>query len=139
MIKLLFSFLSISIICTTSNFAKNLDAHVHGVVRLDIATDKNELLIMLKSPSESILGFEYKAKTKEEINLVGRAKEQWNKNILSLFGKKSLKDCEISKTSWEQSFTGNITATSSLNLTLSVQNLSKEEKIEVSLKKFMLK
>ena len=69
---IIFSLLmSLSAVIPSVGFAKkNLSAHVHGSVHLDIATDKNQLLVMLKSPSESFLGFEYKAKSKKEKALV---------------------------------------------------------------------
>ena len=46
--------------------AKSLGAHVHGDVYLDVATDKNQLLVMLRTPSDSFLGFEYQASTNKE-------------------------------------------------------------------------
>ena len=68
--------------------AKNLSSHVHGLVRLEIAYEKNELLIMLSSPAESFLGFEYKAKTKKELELLTQVKKEWKKTSLSFLERK---------------------------------------------------
>ena len=95
------------IICLKTNvMAKNLNAHVHGVVNLDVAYEKNELLIMLQSPSESFLGFEYKPKTNDELKKLNSIKNTWNTKVLSLLGKDVLKDCKISKSTLEQKFSG---------------------------------
>jgi len=96
-------FLSLFIIQPT--YAQNLSAHVHGSVHLDIATDKNQLLVMLKSPSESFVGFEYKAKTKKEKEKINKAKTEWTKNLLNYLGK-NLSDCKISSSTWKQKFEG---------------------------------
>ena len=78
---------SILFIFSISNiYAKGLGAHVHGSVRLDIAVEKNQLLVLLNTPAESFLGFEYKAKTKKEKDLVKKVKNEWEKNLLSYLG-----------------------------------------------------
>jgi hypothetical protein len=61
--RIFLAFLFLNLIISVNLYARDLSAHVHGDVFLDIATDKNQLLILLKTPSESFLGFEYKAKT----------------------------------------------------------------------------
>ena len=90
----------------TGTYAKSLDAHVHGDVYLDIATDNKQLLVMLKTPSETFLGFEYKAKTNKEKKLVKDTKEEWNNNLLNFLGKSISKSCNIDKSNWEQKFSG---------------------------------
>ena len=85
--------------------AKSLPAHEHGSVKLDLAVDNKTLLVMLNSPSESFLGFEYKAKSKKEKRLLEEVKTDWNKNLLNFIGTKELKSCRITKSSWKQKFT----------------------------------
>jgi len=63
--KRAFVFLSFFVFSTNA-FSKNLGAHVHGHVSIDMAVDKNELLVMLNSPADNFLGFEYKAKSEKE-------------------------------------------------------------------------
>lgn len=95
------------VLCCSSNvWSKSLGAHVHGLVNLDVAIDKHQMLVMLKTPSESFLGFEYKAKTTKEKALVEQVKRDWNKNLLHYLGKTSLKDCKISSSDWTQKFNG---------------------------------
>ena len=88
------------------SFAKNLTAHTHGSVHLDLATEKNRILVFLKSPSDSFLGFEYKAKTKREKMIVSKAKKEWTDNLLSYLDSTVLQDCKITKSKWEQKFEG---------------------------------
>jgi hypothetical protein len=88
-----------------SALAENLSAHVHGSVHLDMATNKKQLLVMLKSPSESFVGFESKAKTKKEKAKIKKAKSKWTKNLLTYLGK-NLSDCKITSSTWKQKFEG---------------------------------
>lgn len=53
----------------------NLDAHVHGMANLSIAIEANEIEIAFTSPSEGIVGFEYVAKSHDEIHAVEHAEE----------------------------------------------------------------
>lgn len=101
--KLLILFV-IQLLLVSNLWAKNLGAHTHGVVSLDMATEKNELLVMLNSPAESFLGFEYRPKTKLEKEKIKAAKDDWNKKILSFLGAKNLSDCKILNSSWKQEF-----------------------------------
>ena len=100
------AFLFLKLLISVNLYAKNLSAHVHGDVHLDIATDKNQLLIMLKAPSESFLGFEYKAKTNKQKELVKQIKEEWDTNLFKNLGASSLKDCSVEKSAWKQQFSG---------------------------------
>ena len=86
--------------------AKGLDAHVHGSVLLDIAMEKKQLLLMLKTPSSSFLGFEYKAVSEKDKKIVNRTKSEWNTHLLSYLGKEELKDCHIKKSKWKQKISG---------------------------------
>jgi len=129
------SFFLVSVLLFIASNVCALDAHVHGSVNLDIATDGNELLIMLKTPAESFLGFEYKAKSKSEMALVKKVKNQWKTGLIELIGGKALKDCKITKSSWEQVFNGknhsSIVAESYIKCQKSVSNRT----LQVSLKK----
>lgn len=100
--KLLFTIL----ITAISIEANALDAHVHGVVYLDIATDKNQILIMVKSPADSFLGFEHRPKTKAQEELILKIKKQWNSNLLNYLGSDKLEDCSVSESTWKHTFSG---------------------------------
>ena len=52
---------------------KSLDAHVHGVSTLKIVQDNNKLSFELEMPGFDVVGFEYKAKKKEDIKKVKNA------------------------------------------------------------------
>jgi hypothetical protein len=84
----------------------SLDAHVHGAISLDIAVDKGEVLIMVKSPAASFLGFEYKAKTKAEKEKVKKVKDFFTKTPQKIFEGDSLKSCSVTSSDWKQSFHG---------------------------------
>lgn len=53
----------------------NLDAHVHGIAILSIAIEDKEIEIEFTSPSEAIVGFEYLAKSHDEIHAVKDAEK----------------------------------------------------------------
>jgi hypothetical protein len=123
------------LICSSLNlYAKSLGAHVHGLVNLDIAIDKKQMLVMLKTPSESFFGFEYKAKTTKEKLLVKQVKVDWTKNLLNYLGKDNLQDCKISSSEWVQKFNGkyhsNIIAEAYINCT----NPLKSRSLSISFK-----
>ena len=86
--------------------AENLRPHVHGVVDLDIAAENNQILIMLKSPADSFLGFEYKAKTKKEKALVQSVRKTWKTELLNILGIKKDSGCKVSSSDWKQEFQG---------------------------------
>ena len=115
--------------------AKNLSSHVHGLVRLEMAYEKNELLIMLSSPAESFLGFEYKAKTKKELELLTQVKKDWKKDIIKLFGEKTLNDCKISSTNWEQKFSGERHSSIHAEAYIKCKKLLAGRNLEVTLKR----
>lgn len=83
---------------------KTLSKHVHGEVSLDLAVDGKELLILLKSPAESFLGFEYKAKTKAEKEKVSQLKKDWKENLSKILGLEAIKGCKTTSSKWEQKF-----------------------------------
>lgn len=59
-----------------------LDAHVHGLSELTLAMEGNRLEIQLKSPAMNLLGFEHKARTKNDFATV--------ENAVALLGKPEL-------------------------------------------------
>ena len=104
--KMLISLLLLQILSHPNLWAKSLGPHVHGSVHLDMATDKKQLLVMLKSPAESFLDFEYRPKTRKEKKLQEKVKSQWNQKLLNYLGPQTLKDCKITKSNWKQEFNG---------------------------------
>ena len=53
--------------------AESLDAHVHGLSELTIAMDAKSIEIQLISPAMNLVGFEYKASSKQDIAAVKQA------------------------------------------------------------------
>lgn len=132
---ILLKFLILSLLLTQSVFAsKNLSAHVHGSVNLDIATDKKQLLVMVISPAESFLGFEYKAKTTEEKKIAQKAKNDWSNNIISYLGKDALKDCSIGSSKWEQHFEGKSHSRIEAEAVINCKELLSNRSLKIKLK-----
>ena len=52
---------------------KSLDAHVHGVSVLNLVQDMKQLSFEFEMPGFDVVGFEYKAKKKEDIKKVRNA------------------------------------------------------------------
>ena len=115
--------------------AKNLPAHVHGSVQLDIATDKNQLLVVLNSPAESFLGFEYPAKTLLEKDLVEKIEHQWKSEIFNYLGARTLKDCKITRASWKQRFSGKNHSSILAETYIQCKNPLKKRSLQISFKK----
>lgn len=113
--------------------AKSLEAHVHGALCLDIATEKNDLLIMVKSSAESLLEFEHKAKSKEELETLGKVKDLWGEKITELFGAKTLEDCKITKSDWQQKFSGKPHSTIFIEAYLSCKTPLQKRELEISI------
>lgn len=91
---------------STNIFAqKSLGKHVHGSIGLDIATDKKQILVMLKGPADSFLGFEYKAKSKEEKKKLTEVKNLLTKKVTTLFGKE-IESCKAKSPKFKQTFQG---------------------------------
>ena len=51
------------------------DKHMHGVSELMLALDKGSLEIHFESPAANIVGFEHKARTREQIKMLKEAKD----------------------------------------------------------------
>ena len=75
MIRLLIIFylLSTTVLLAHSNKKKSLKSHEHGVGVLNIAQEGKTLLFEFEIPGFDIVGFEYKAKEKEDIKKVENA------------------------------------------------------------------
>ena len=57
----------------TKKAKKSLDAHVHGVSVLNLVQDMKQLSFEFEMPGFDVVGFEYKAKKKEDIKKVRNA------------------------------------------------------------------
>ncbi|MCG8378278.1 MAG: DUF2796 domain-containing protein [Proteobacteria bacterium] len=51
-------------------------AHVHGEALLNLAIDKNTVLIEFESPAMNIIGFEHEPRTEEQINITKETNER---------------------------------------------------------------
>ena len=116
--------------------AVSLDAHIHGKVNLDIASDKDELLIMLKTPSESILGFEYMAKSEAEKKLIKLVKEDWNNNLFKFFNLEKAEYCKVTSSKWEQIFSGKNHSHILAESYIKCKGQLKEKSLTIALKKY---
>ena len=132
---MIIKFLILQLLLSLNLWAKNLQAHVHGSVHLDIATDKNQLLIVLKSPAESFLGFEYLAKTPAEKALVKKLENQWKSELFNNLGAETLKDCKITKASWKQKFSGKSHSSILAEAYIQCENPLKNRLLHISFKK----
>ncbi|MDP7591612.1 MAG: DUF2796 domain-containing protein [Litorilituus sp.] len=67
-----------------SNHSQN--AHVHGLAQLTLAIETNYLLISLTAPAYSLVGFEHRAQTPEEIAKLNKIKKTFTEinNIITL-------------------------------------------------------
>lgn len=65
---------------------RQVDKHEHGVGELNIAIDKNIIDFEFMLPGADIVGFEYEAKSDEDIELVNKALNKFEdyKNIFSI-------------------------------------------------------
>ena len=68
---------------------KSLDAHEHGVSVLNLVQDMNKISFEFEMPGFDVVGFEYKAKKKEDIKKVRKAL-----NLLSEFKNMIIIDSE---------------------------------------------
>ena len=74
----------------------NLDAHVHGLSKLTIASEGEDLNIQLTSPAMNIVGFEYKAVSKKDIEAIKNAESILNQpEVLFLFSDNGCKPINI--------------------------------------------
>ena len=61
--SLLGGLLFFAALAIASNSAAKEGAHVHGLVRLDVAIDAKTLTVQLEAPLDSLLGFEHRPRT----------------------------------------------------------------------------
>jgi len=57
-----------------------IGAHIHGLSEMSIAIEKQRLVIELVSPAIDFVGFEHRAKTEENIELVNKLEKQLSKH-----------------------------------------------------------
>lgn len=54
---------ALACVAATTTAGAHEGAHVHGVVRLDVAVDAHTLTIQLESPLDNLIGFEHRPRT----------------------------------------------------------------------------
>jgi hypothetical protein len=108
-----------------------LGAHVHGLASLDVATEKNQILIMFKSPGFSVFGFGGKPKTENQKTKVNEIKNNWDKNE-NLFGLKGSK-CQIKSHDFNVKYTGKSHSDVDAELTLECDKDVKGAELEVKI------
>lgn len=62
-----------------------LGAHVHGEVEVAIVSSGKQMAIELKSPGESLIGFEHEPKTEEEKAQLKSLQDSWKSNAFDAF------------------------------------------------------
>lgn len=108
-----------------------LGAHVHGLAGLDVATDKNQILIMFKTPGFSAFGFGHKPKSKEQKEKFNEVKNNWIKNE-NLFGLKGSM-CKIKSQNFSVEYTGKSHSELNAELTLECDKDVKGTELEVKI------
>ena len=73
----------------------SLDAHVHGLSVINVVQEKNKVLFDIEIPGFDIVGFEYKAKSQKDKDLVKNALNML-KNPANLFSIPSAANCKMS-------------------------------------------
>ena len=76
----------------------SLDAHVHGLSIINVVQEKNKVLFDIEMPGFDTVGFEYKAKSQKDKDLVKNALNTL-KNPVNLFSIPSEANCKISSNS----------------------------------------
>lgn len=84
-----------------SIYAKKQHAHSHGSLDMDIALEGNELLIIMNSPAQSILGFEKKVETEKEKKIVFNIQNTWQKEFTKFISFPGIEKCEGKNITWE--------------------------------------
>ena len=73
----------------------SLDAHVHGLSVINVVQEKNKVLFDIEMPGFDTVGFEYKAKSQKDKDLVKNALNKLN-NPVNLFSIPSAANCKMS-------------------------------------------
>lgn len=110
-----------------------LDAHVHGVVQVSIAVEEKQILLMLKSPAESLLGFEYRPRTKTEKEKITNLKMLLTKKVHTLFKSSKLESCKIASSDWKHSYSSSSHSSIYSETYLNCRSKLNGEKLEVTL------
>ena len=76
----------------------SLDAHVHGISVINVVQEKNKVLFDVEMPGFDTVGFEYKAKSQKDKDLVKNALNML-KNPVNLFSIPSAANCKMSNNS----------------------------------------
>ena len=76
----------------------SLDAHVHGLSVINVVQEKNKVLFDIEMPGFDTVGFEYKAKSQKDKDLVKNALNTL-KNPVNLFSIPSEANCKMSNNS----------------------------------------
>ena len=72
----------------------SLDAHVHGLSIINVVQEKNKVLFDIEMPGFDTVGFEYKAKSQKDKDLVKNALNML-KNPVNLFSIPSAANCKM--------------------------------------------
>ncbi len=115
--------------------AKALDAHVHGNLNIDIATDKKDVFIIFKSPADSILGFEHRPKNKEQGQVISEAIRSWKTSLYGVFSNNLLRECKIKDTNWNHRFATNNHSSIESDVLLSCTKNASGIKIKIDMTK----
>ena len=76
----------------------SLDAHVHGLSVINVVQEKNKVLFDIEMPGFDTVGFEYKARSQKDKDLVKNALNML-KNPVNLFSIPSAANCKMSNNS----------------------------------------
>ena len=76
----------------------SLDSHVHGLSVINVVQENNKVLFDIEMPGFDTVGFEYKAKSQKDKNLVKNALNML-KNPVNLFSIPSAANCKMSNNS----------------------------------------
>jgi len=95
----------VSMLFASHSFAATQGAHEHGVAQLDIALDKQFVMLRLESPAANIVGFEHQPRTQSDQQTLQNAKRVFQRQqVFHFIGNKQCQMEEISiETSLENS------------------------------------
>jgi hypothetical protein len=111
-----------------------LGAHEHGSIKIGMAVEKNIVEIDIDGPSESFLGFEYKAKTAKEKKILSDFENRWEKNLDSLISFDKKLNCKIVDVNFKQEIEGTHSDIEAKAKLQCAANVSGTE-VQISLKK----
>ncbi len=100
-----FSSILIALLLTHLNvFAKEKtkQAHTHGGAKISLAMDGTKGKIIFESAAHGVLGFEYKAKSKKDLQTVADAKKDFTDNFKKMFMLEEYLNCQYTPVKIEQ-------------------------------------